>query len=109
MTAIEPPPGDLPAYGSVPPMNEDPIGDTRLPINRKAIYSVVCGFAAFAVLWVFPFGAFELGLPAVTAGIHGRREITLSRGAQSGDTLAVAGITAGGMTIALMIISVVMP
>ncbi len=55
------------------------------PVNRKAIYSLACGFAAFAVLWVFPFGAFVLGVPAVTAGIHGRREIKLSHDSERGD------------------------
>jgi hypothetical protein len=87
------------------PSSASPGDGTRLPINRKALYSVICGFAAFLVLWVFPFGALVLGLPAVTAGIHGRREISLSKGAQGGDNLAVAGITAGVMTVALTIFS----
>jgi hypothetical protein len=87
------------------PSSESPGGGTRLPINRKALYSVTCGFAAFLVLWVFPFGAFVLGHPAVTAAKHGRREINLSKGTQGGDNLAVAGITAGAMTIALMVFS----
>lgn len=80
-----------------------------MPINRKAIYSVTCGFAAFLVLWVFPFGAFVLGVPAVTTGIHGGREIKLSRGAERGETLAIAGLTAGATTLALMVISLVLP
>jgi len=87
-----------------------PLGDgTGLPINRKAIYSMICGFAAFAVLWVFPFGAFALGMPAVTTGIHGRREIALSAGMERGETLAIAGLTAGATTIVLMVISVLLP
>jgi hypothetical protein len=88
------------------PSPESQGDDTRLPLNRKALYSVFFGFAAFLVLWVFPFGAFALGVPAVTAGIHGRREISLSKGTEGGDALAVAGITAGATTIALMIFTV---
>ncbi len=80
-----------------------------MPLNRKAIYSAVCGFSAFLVLWVFPFGAFALGVPAITTGIHGRREIALAKGEQRGDTLAIAGLTAGAMSIALMVISQVLP
>lgn len=81
-------------------------GDAR-EVNRKAIYSAACGFAAFAVLWVLPFGAFVLGVPAVTAGIHGRREIKL--GHERGDNLAVAGITAGATTLALAVFTVLTP
>lgn len=79
------------------------------PVNRKAIYSVACGFAAFGVLWVFTFGAFVLGVPAVTAGIHGRREIKLGHDSERGDNLAVAGITAGATTLALAVFTVLMP
>ena len=91
----------------VPP-SDTPGGGADLPVNRKAIYSVICGFGAFVVLWVFPFGAFALGVPAVTTGIHGRREIALGRGAERGDTLAVAGLTAGATTIALLVMTFVM-
>ena len=85
----------------------DSSGGRKLPVNRLAIYSVICGFGAFVVLTVgvFPFGAFVLGVPAITTGVHGRREITLSRGTERGDTLAVAGLTAGAMTIALLALS----
>lgn len=95
-------------------MTSDPVvpsgpEDTTRPVNRKAVYSVACGFAAFAVLWVFPFGAFVLGAPAVTAGIHGRREIKLGHDSERGDHLAVAGITAGATTLALAVFTVLMP
>ncbi|MEO6605049.1 MAG: DUF4190 domain-containing protein [Aeromicrobium sp.] len=92
--------------GSVSPSN--PSGGEKLPINRKAIYSLILGFSAFLVLWAFPFGAFVLGVPAVTAGIHGRREISLGRGTERGDTLAVAGITAGAMTLVLLVVAIVL-
>lgn len=92
----------------VPP--SDPSGGgADLPVNRKAIYSVICGFAAFLVLWVFPFGAFALGVPAVTTGIHGRREIKISRGAERGDTVAIAGLTAGATTLVLLVLTLVLP
>ncbi len=93
--------------GAVSP-SDSTAGD-KLPINRKAIYSVIFGFGAFVVLWAFPFGAFVLGVPAVTTGVHGRREIALGRGAERGDTLAVAGITAGAMTLALLVLTFVVP
>lgn len=91
----------------VPPSN--PRDGDRLPVNRKAIFSLVCGFSAFLVLWVFPFGAFVLGVPSVTTGIHGRREIALSRGEEGGDIIAIAGLTAGGMTLFLLVLTVVLP
>ncbi len=91
----------------VPP-SEPSGGGLDLPTNRLAIYSAICGFSAFAVLWVFPFGAFVLGVPAVTTAIHGRREIALSKGAQRGDTLAVVGLTAGVTSLALTVISIVL-
>jgi len=91
--------------GAAPPA--DSPGGERPLINRKAIYSVIFGFGAFLVLWVFPFGAFALGIPAVTTGVHARREIVLSRGAERGDTVAVAGLTAGAMTLALLVLDVV--
>ncbi len=85
----------------------DSAGGERPPVNRKAIYSVICGFGAFVVLWMFPFGAFALGVPAITTGVHGRREIALGKGAERGDTLAVAGATAGAMSIALLVLTFV--
>ncbi len=88
---------------------EDHGDTTAQPVNRKATYSVIFGFGAFVALWVFPFGAFALGVPAITAGVHGRREIKLSRGTERGDTLAVAGVTAGAMTIALLVLTLVIP
>lgn len=86
----------------------DPGGTTH-PVNRKAIYSVVCGFGAFLVLWVFPFGTFALGVPAITTGVHGRREIKLSRGAEQGDTVAIAGLTAGATSLFLLVLTLVLP
>lgn len=93
-------------------MSDSPVPSVdgaNAPVNRKAIFSVVCGFSAFLVLWVFPFGAFALGVPAITTGVHGRREIALSRGAERGDTAAIAGLTAGATTIALLVLTLVLP
>ena len=91
------------------PSASTPDGGNRLPVNRKAIFSVICGFGAFRELWGFPFGAFVLGVPAVTAGIHGRREIALSRGEEGGDIIAIAGLTAGAMTLFLLVLTLVLP
>ncbi|MDR7087119.1 hypothetical protein J2X11_001958 [Aeromicrobium panaciterrae] len=91
------------------PSSDPPAGGDRRPVNRKAIYSVICGFGAFLVLWVFPFGAFALGVPAVTTGVHGRREIKLSRGSERGDTVAIAGLTAGATTLFLLVLTLVLP
>ncbi len=92
----------------VPPSESDG-GGTDLPVNRKAIYCALCGFGAFLMLWVFPFGAFALGVPAITTGIHGRREIALSQGQESGDTVAIVGLTAAITTLVLLVISLVLP
>ncbi|AXT84764.1 hypothetical protein C6I20_05855 [Aeromicrobium sp. A1-2] len=64
------------------------------PTNRNAIYSVLFGIAAFACVFVFPFGAI-LGVPSVTTGVHGRREIAASQGAEGGDSAAVIGMMIG--------------
>lgn len=93
-----------------PELPIEPTDDGAQPrVNSKAIYSLICGFGAFLVLWVFPFGAFALGVPAVTTGVHGRREIALSHGAERGDTVAVAGLTAGAMSLVLLVMTVVLP
>jgi hypothetical protein len=75
------------------------------PANRKAVYSVVFGALAFACSFLSGFGAFVLAVPALTTGVHARREIRASKGVQNGDLLAVAGLTMGATTIGLLLIS----
>ncbi|MCW2751884.1 MAG: hypothetical protein JWR83_2994 [Aeromicrobium sp.] len=71
-------------------------GDTGPPFNRKALACIVLGAASFLCLFVFPFGALALGIPALTTGIHARREIADSKEPQEGDSWAVTGLIVGG-------------
>jgi hypothetical protein len=80
-------------------------GDSDGQVNRKAVWSVVCGIVAFATLYVFPFGALVLGFPAITSGIHARREIIDSKGEQHGDTVGVIGIMIGAGAIVTFLVS----
>jgi hypothetical protein len=93
-------------------VNTDPLspsdpsdGDSGVPLNRKATYSIVFGIAAFACLYVFPFGALALGVPSITTGVHARREIAESHGHEAGDGLAVSGLLVGGMALATFLVS----
>jgi hypothetical protein len=90
--------------GPVPP-SEQPDGGNGLPMNRKALASIVLGCASFLCLFVFPFGAFALGIPAITTGIHARREIADSKGEQDGDSWAVTGLIVGGAGLVFGIIA----
>jgi hypothetical protein len=83
-------------------------GGTGVPTNRKATYSLAFGIAAFGCLYVFTFGAFALGVPAITTGIHARREIAESHGEESGDGLAGIGLIVGGAAIVVAVISFVL-
>lgn len=88
----------------VPP--SDSSGDgTGLPTNHKAVYSLIFGVAAFVCLYVFTFGAFALGLPSITCGIHARREIAASRGNEAGDGTAVIGLIIGTAAVIFAILS----
>jgi hypothetical protein len=81
---------------SAAPPPEDPGGGTGRSLNRKALASVLLGGASFLCLFVFPFGAFALGVPAITTSIHARREIAESDGTQTGADWAVIGLIVGG-------------
>ncbi|MCW2769120.1 MAG: hypothetical protein JWR27_553 [Aeromicrobium sp.] len=83
----------------------DPAGSDGQGPNRKAIWSVVCGVVAFATLYVFPFGALILSFPAITSGIHARREIIDSKGEQHGDSIAVIGIMNGVGALVTFLVS----
>ena len=63
--------------------------------NVMAIISLVCGIASFAILPLIGHVA------AVVLGYRARREIADSRGAQSGEGIATAGIVLGWLGIAL--------
>lgn len=86
-------------------MTAPPEPERPLPLNRKALASIVLGVAGFLCLFVFPFGAFALGIPALTTGIHARREIAESKGTQDGDNLAVSGLIVGGAGLVFGIIA----
>ncbi|MET0930435.1 MAG: hypothetical protein ABWX74_13025 [Aeromicrobium sp.] len=62
---------------------------------------------AFATIYVLPVGGIVLGVPSVTTGVHARREIAASKGAQTGDSLAVIGLMIGGGAIVTVLLSLV--
>lgn len=74
-------------------------------VNRRAVISLLLGLGALAFFFVFELGTFVLGLPAITLGIHARREIAGSAGTESGESLASSGVILGAGTIALAIAS----
>lgn len=75
-------------------------------VNQRAILSVGLGGVAFLLLVVEPFGSLILSLPAITTGVHSRREILASSGTQRGADLAGAGLAIGGSTLLLAVVAV---
>jgi hypothetical protein len=97
-------PPDLPPTGpSTGPAGTPPV------TNRKAVVSVVYGVCAFAVIYVVPIGGLVLGVPAITSGVHARREIAEARGAECGDMLAFCGLTIGAGAIVTVVLSWLVP
>lgn len=78
-------------------------------LNRKAVYSVLCGVLAFALIYLSPFVGLLVGLPAVTSAIHARREIAASKGHETGDTVAFTGLMVGGGAIVTVVLSWAVP
>lgn len=91
-------------HAPVPP--SDPSGGgTGVPVNRKAIFSLVAGVCGFLLLFVFPFGAVVLGFSALTSGIHAGREIAGSHGEQGGSGLVVYAVMIGGVGLLFGVIA----
>lgn len=85
----------------------DPAGPHEAaPVNQRAILSVGLGGVAFLLLVVEPFGSLILSLPAITTGVHSRREILASGGTQRGADLAGVGLAIGGSTLLLAVVAV---
>lgn len=80
-------------------------GGARLPNNRKALFSVVVGVAAFLALVLFPFGAVVLGFCAITSGFQARHEIAQSHGEEGGEGLTVYGVMIGGVGLVFGVIA----
>jgi uncharacterized protein DUF4190 len=97
---LTPAPDDI---SPVPPPEDS--SDTGVPLNRKALASVILGGASFLCLFIFPFGAFALGIPAITTSIHARREIADSEGTQTGADWAVTGLIVGGAGLVFGVIA----
>lgn len=90
--------------GSAP---EDPAHTQgSAPVHQRAILSVGLGVVAFLLLVVEPFGSLVLSLPAITTGVHARREIAMSGGARRGADLAGLGLAIGGSTLLLAVVAV---
>jgi hypothetical protein len=89
----------------VPPSGA-PGGGAGLPTNRKALFSVAFGVAAFAAALFFSlFLGFLLVVPSVTCGLHARLEIEASKGTEGGDLTAIVGLTIAATTLGLVIVS----
>ena len=103
--APPPPPGAYPppppaAYGQPggyadygPPMQTKQSG--------KAIASLVCGIVGFCICGVI------LGPIAIFLGLQARKEIPASRGALTGDGMALAGIILGAVSLVLWLVYLV--
>ena len=83
--------------------------DEQTVLNRKAVYSVLCGIVAFALVYLSPFVGLLVGLPAVTSAIHARREIAASKGYETGDTVAFTGLMVGGGAIVTVVLLWALP
>jgi hypothetical protein len=78
-------------------------------VNRKALFSVGLGSAAFVCAFFSAFGGFVLAVPAVTCALHARREIKDAQGSNGEDMVAVIGLTMGATTLGLLLLSWVVP
>ena len=78
-------------------------------LNRKAVFSIVCGIVAFALIYVEPVGGLLVAVPSITSGLHARREIVAAHGLQSGDSAAVIGLMIGGGAIVTVVLSWLLP
>ena len=97
---------DTSAHDASPVPNPEDSGEgSGVQLNRKALVSVLLGGASFLCLFVFPFGAFALGIPAITTSIHARREIADSDGSETGADWAVTGLIVGGAGLVFGIIA----
>lgn len=79
------------------------------PHNRKAVFSVVVGVIAFALIYVSPTAALLVALPSLTSGVHARREVAASKGAETGDSTAVIGLMVGAGAIVTVVLSWLLP
>jgi hypothetical protein len=77
------------AYGN--PLNPE--------TNAWAIIALVCGIMSFIALWGIG------GIAAIIAGVYARNQITASRGTQTGDGLAVAGIVLGAINLLVICVA----
>lgn len=91
------------------PEAADPAPVDGAVTNRKAIYSLVCGVAAFACIYLTPFLGLLVAIPAITSAIHARREITASKGQETGDSLAVIGLMIGGGAAVTVVLASLLP
>lgn len=78
-------------------------------LNRKAVYSIVCGVLAFALIYVTPTAGLLVALPSLTSAVHARREIVAAKGTQTGDSLAVIGLMVGGGAVVTVVLSWLLP
>lgn len=106
-SADQPPSGELPDYGSVPPPppGSPAASNPGANQNPKASWSLVLGILGLLGLCC-TIGGF-LGIPAVVLGIIGRSEIEASNGKQTGSGMAIAGITMGALSVLVAIAMII--
>jgi hypothetical protein len=77
-----------------------------LPVNRKAVYSVVVALVGVVVsVVVFPFAGFVLGVVAITSGVQAHREVTAPHPVDRGADLVVWGVALGGVAMTLAVLA----
>jgi hypothetical protein len=86
-----------------PPSTQPPSNYTPVAAQTTNIWAVV-SLVSSVLSWLGLFGIG--GIVGIIAGIVARNEIAASRGAQSGDGLALAGIILGSVNVLLSCIGI---
>ncbi len=92
------PPASSAPPAHLPPLGEQPQAAYLTPAQTTNVWAVV-SLISSVLSWLGLFGIG--GIVGIVAGIVARNEIAASRGAQSGDGLALAGIILGAVNVLL--------
>lgn len=86
-------------YGQYPPSGQYGGYGHGPTTNGKATAALVTGISSLVLSWCCGLGV--AGVVAIVLGVKARNEIRASRGAQTGDGMALAGIITGAVAIVL--------
>lgn len=78
---------------------------SRPPTHQRAILSIVLAVLGFVLLAFQPFLSLALSLPALTTGVHARREIAAAGGVDGGSDLAATAVLIAAATLPLSIVA----